>query len=161
MNITEAESKALRAIFGKKRPSAAAESGSVHAQVAAATGEGEGNTAAEARNGKRKQEDEGIMELKKARACDASRKATAQEELEGASVVQLLILDQVIPKKTKDGASRLFGKTKRGTSVVVYITGFKSFFYFQAPKNEDGEPLSPSQLSQLTALLNKACADKV
>lgn len=166
VNITEGESKNLRALFGKKRrsddtPVAVAD------QVEAESGEREEKMTA--RDGKRKQEDAAGARLssaemvsKKARASTAasSRKAAAQVELEGASV-QLLVLDQFIPKKTKDGAARLFGKTKSGASVVVYITGFTSYFYFPAPMMEDGEQLSKSKLSQLAAALNHACADKV
>lgn len=48
----------------------------------------------------------------------------AQSEMEAKSV-DLLVLDQTIPKKAKDGAAMLFGKTAQGSSVIVSISGFR------------------------------------
>jgi len=54
----------------------------------------------------------------------AEQRRIADSELEAKSV-ELLVLDQIIPKKAKDGAARLFGKTAQGSSVVVSISGFR------------------------------------
>ena len=62
--------------------------------------------------------------LPTASAKNSEQGRIADSELEAKSV-ELLVLDQIIPKKAKDGAARLFGKTAQGSSVVVSISGFR------------------------------------
>ena len=57
-------------------------------------------------------------------ACSAEQRRVAESELRAPSV-ELLILDQIIPKKAKEGSVRLFGKTVKGTSCVVSVSDFK------------------------------------
>ena len=73
--------------------------------------------------GSRSQGDENAR-VKRPSEPRAEQRRVAEGELLEDSV-ELLILDQIIPKKSKEGPVRLFGKTAKGTSCVVSVSDFK------------------------------------
>jgi DNA polymerase elongation subunit (family B) len=148
VNITPDESKMLRKLFSKKAESANLREEGIEGGKRKKDEAPEDGSA-------RKMRYQGSSKI----AENADETAAAQQDL-GASV-QFLLLDQIVPKKHKDGgAARLFGKDRRGNSVVVWVKDFRPYFFFPAPRLENDQPLSSAHLIQLCIDLNERCGDK-
>jgi len=171
VEITASESKALRALFGRKRqkasggsaePVAPASSEREHGAASSETGASSGNEGKRPARCPPCADADAEQDPKKqcsAKHASSSRAqaASVKKDLEAGSV-QMLVLDQAIPKKTKDGEARLFGKTANGNSVCVWVSGFEPYFFFPAPRTEDGTPLTDALIEDLRCAVNEKCA---
>jgi hypothetical protein len=172
VEITESESKALRALFGRKKqkasggsaePAAPASREREHGAASSVTGTSSGNAEgkrparsppcadADAERGPKKQRSAEHASSRRMQAVSVKKDSEAGS-------VQMLVLDQAIPKKTKDGEARLFGKTANGNSVCVWVSGFEPYFFFPAPRTEDGTPLTDALIEDLRSVVNEKCA---
>jgi hypothetical protein len=170
VEITENESKALRALFGRKKQKASGgsaepaapssrEHGSASASSVTSSGNAEGKRPARSPPCADADAEPGPKKQRSAEHASSRRMqaASVKKDLEAGSV-QMLVLDQAIPKKTKDGEARLFGKTANGNSVCVWVSGFEPYFFFPAPRTEDGTPLTDALIEDLRSVVNEKCA---
>ena len=82
----------------------------------------------------------------------AKRTAACKEQEVAAGVVRMLVLDQSIPKKIKDGQAILFGKTAAGQTAALFVSGFTPYFFFPAPRHP--QPLTAADMDTLRKVLN-------
>ena len=142
MTITADESKKLRSLFCKKRKQ-------------------QEPPGADVLERRQQSEQSSVPSALSSRSHrNAGGKCSAKRELEGETTVTLLTLDQIIPKRTKDGPACIFGKTARESTVAVWVHGFTPYFFFPAAHRPSGEPMSADDVDQLRKILNQLCADK-